>query len=292
MAGSKVLQSRERLVALAISSLLYLGTIRAQTVVPLNDPGISFTGNAHYNASLCGGAIYLPNIGDSISWNFTGTDWRITAILGGEHSDLRKTTTLPEGSLSFAYYQGLNRPFPDCSQNDEEERWSGPRRQQLPLGPHTVVIQNEGNATDRGAGVLIGDLRYWPDPIQNLPTYTPKSQSSKSKKNHTGAIIGGVVGGVVFLAAVIVGGLFLWKPSFRQRFTRKRSGSAPRPLLAGSSLSKAGVSRSSMRISREEQRTDAGQLRMAEQAPLLASDLANINNPNSRLSSEGPPNRS
>ncbi|KAG9049058.1 hypothetical protein FS837_011331 [Tulasnella sp. UAMH 9824] len=284
-----ILQLRERM-ALAIT-LLYFATTYAQVSVPLDDPGLSFTGNAHYNASLCGGAIYLPDIGDSVSWNFTGADWRIVTILGGK-LDLRKATTLPEGSLSFAFYQGLNHSFPDCGEK-EDERWSGPRKKQLPLGPHTVIIQNEGNATDKGTGVLIGGLQYYPSPIPNLPTYTPTTLGSKSKKNHTDAIIGGVVGGVVFLAAVTVAGLFFWKPTLKERFTKKKAGKAPRALLTGTSFrSTVRVSRSSMEISGEEQKTEAGQTRMAEQAPLLASGLANSGTANSRVSSEAAPPRS
>ncbi|KAG8904679.1 hypothetical protein FRC01_008649 [Tulasnella sp. 417] len=279
-------------VALVTSSLLYITATSAQTVIPLTDPGISFTGNAHYNTSLCGGAIYLPDIGDSISFNFTGSDFQITAIIGGK-SDTRKNTVLPEQTEGYAYYEFLSRSFPDCSET-EDERWSTPRHKQLPLGPHTVIIQNVGNATDKGTGVLIGALQFYPSPLPDLPTYTPTSQSSKSKKNHTGAIVGGAVGGVVFLAAVIVAGLFLWKPSFRQRFIGKKPAEGPKALLTGRSLSSAGASRSSVRMSREEQRTDASQPRMVEQAPLLAAGFANsrtdINSP--RVSSEAAPNRS
>ncbi|KIO27231.1 hypothetical protein M407DRAFT_23538 [Tulasnella calospora MUT 4182] len=40
--------------------------------VPLTDPRITLVNSAHYNASLCGGAISLPYYDDSILFSFQG----------------------------------------------------------------------------------------------------------------------------------------------------------------------------------------------------------------------------
>ncbi|KAG8947739.1 hypothetical protein FRC04_010513 [Tulasnella sp. 424] len=151
----------------------------------------------------------------------------------------------------------------------------------------------DGDVTDKGNGVVIGGLqcvlpvvldldveeksrstyfhficvydRYYPDPIADLPTYTAVSQRSKPMKNHTGAIIAGVVGGVVFLAAIIVAGIFLYKPELRKRFISKKPGDTRKDLL-GDSPSMAGASGSAIGIAGEEQRIEAGQPRMVERS--------------------------
>lgn len=166
-------------------------------------------------------------------------------------------------------------------------RWSTVRFLDL-LFDIDIVLTSVGLVPSVSMFIDVSD-RYYPSPIPNLPTYTPTNLGSKSKKNHTGAIIGGVVGGVVFLAAAIVAGLCFWKPSFRQRFSKRK---APRALLAGRSHSTVGVSRSSGEVSGDEQKADAGQPRMAEEAPLLASGLENAGTANSRVSSERAPPRS
>lgn len=175
---------------------------------------------------------------------------------------------LPEDN---SIYTGLPRTLGDSSTKCSRtillnERWSDPFQKQLILGRHTVIIQNSGNMTDKGNGVVIGGLQYYPDPIADLPTYTAVPQRSKPAKNHTGAIVGGVIGGVVFLAAIIVAGIFLYKPELRRRFISKRPGETRKDLLRGDSPSMAGASGSSVGIAGEEQRTEAGQPRMVERS--------------------------
>lgn len=140
----------------------------------------------HYNSSMCGGAIYLPEPNDSVSFNFDGTmlyiftlvpslsspsltsflsiiysgsDFQLEFVIQ-ETSDARNITVSPDDIGSSEV--GLNHlgeldSSLDCS-NRDVDRNSASINGQLFKGNHTITVKNGGASGWEGTGVIITSI--------------------------------------------------------------------------------------------------------------------------------------
>lgn len=140
--------------------------------------------NRHYNSSMCGGVIYLPEMKDSVSFGFTGTSSASLSYSGSyarlfwaclptfypgsdfqlefiwqQSSDQRNITISPEGDMESVvglYHFGVVDQSLDCGVREAERAssaaWLGG---QLFLGNHVVTVKNGGASGWDGTGVIL-----------------------------------------------------------------------------------------------------------------------------------------
>ncbi|KIO27246.1 hypothetical protein M407DRAFT_7407 [Tulasnella calospora MUT 4182] len=210
----------------------------AQVTVSLTDPSLVFGGNGHYNQTLCGGAIFLPEAGDSLSLNFVGSDSEFEFILN-PNADPRNITVQPDDlsleQRSGAVFGSALIPPLDCSSR-RVYRVSEMIGGQLYLGSHTATVYNGGWSPVQydGTGIMISAMQYYPDPLPGLPTLTSEPSSNGSLGNKK-AIIGGIVGGIIGLG-LLVGAIVM---VYQRRRARNR-GEPQMDLLTPGDLTTAG----------------------------------------------------
>ncbi|KAG9049063.1 hypothetical protein FS837_011336 [Tulasnella sp. UAMH 9824] len=160
-----------RPAALFVSALTFASTVFASdrvVIVPLTDPSIILDGGTYYNASVCGGALYLPNVGDSFSYSFNGSDIQLDTLVVS-NTDVGNFTVLPDDT---GIYAADSTPWDDpqslnCSSR-ESNSFSISGNYQLQLGVHTLNFTNVGRSTGGGGIFVVGISCVSPEFIPRL----------------------------------------------------------------------------------------------------------------------------
>lgn len=190
--------------------------------VPLTDPSIILEGHTYYNASLCGGGISLPNVGDSLAYSFNGSDIQLDfVVVPGE--DFGNFTAWPDGAaIGSGYPLWWGKPETlNCSFRDSTS-FSSSANYQLRRDLHTLNLTNAGNSKG-GGGIFVVGISYFPDPLEfTSEIWVPASE--RRRGSHIGertvifaATFSSVVG--LSLLACLVG--YLRHRHFKKRNAKK-----------------------------------------------------------------------
>ncbi|KAG8907381.1 hypothetical protein FRC01_007700, partial [Tulasnella sp. 417] len=208
--------------ALFVSALSCAATVFASdrvVIVPLTDPSIVLTGNTRYNASVCGGAIYLPTVGDALYYQFNGSDIQLDTLVVS-NTDMGNFTASPDEAniLSADSTPWDNPPSLDCSVR-ESSSFSLFGGYQLKLGVHTLEYKNIGRSTG-GGGIFVVGMSYFPDPLPStFSTGTPEDPQPVFREAKASSRV------ILAASVASVGGVFILLclgEALRRRLRNKR----------------------------------------------------------------------